>query len=119
MLEYDRELFAKRFKKLRKEKRLTQTEMGEAIGKTKGAVGHYECGDREPPLEALYSISNYFGVSIDYLMGITDFRNEEESVNYMMDKMREAGLIKSDTIDKHTVDKLMNYIGAIEKIKSS
>lgn len=118
-MEYNRELFAKRVKMLRKEKKLTQTELGDAIGKTKGAIGHYEYGDREPPLDALYSLSNYFGVSVDYLMAITDFRNDEEAVDYMMEKLKEAGLIKHERIDKKTVDKLISYIGAIEKIRSS
>lgn len=58
-----------RLKKLRKEKGLTQTELGDMLNVTKVSVCCYEKGVRVPSLETLEDISRIFGVSCDYFLG--------------------------------------------------
>lgn len=118
MDKYNKEIFMSRLKKLRKEKRLNQPQLGEMIGKTKAAIGHYEAETREPSLETLYFFSKYFNVSIDYLLGTTDFRNASDAIDYMFDKLQEVGLIKNEQIDKETMDTLIEYITLIMKIRT-
>lgn len=65
-------IFAERLKDLRDKKGNTQTEVGKALGKSREAVSKYEIGEREPDLEAVASLSKYFNVSADYILGITD-----------------------------------------------
>lgn len=115
---YNREVFIERLRALRKERDLTQPELANLLGKTKGAVGHWEAGNREPGLGMVYEMAKLFNVSVDYMLGTSDFRNENEAIDYMFDKLRESGLVnEDDTLDKGTIDKLMGYIAAIEKIK--
>ncbi|OQJ71088.1 transcriptional regulator [Leuconostoc pseudomesenteroides] len=38
------------------------------------AVGKYERGEREPNIHILIAIADYFNVSIDYLVGMSDVR---------------------------------------------
>lgn len=64
--------FAERLKDLRDRKGHTQTEVGKALGKSREAVSKYEIGEREPDLEAVASLSRYFNVSADYILGISD-----------------------------------------------
>ena len=67
-------IFGERLKKLRISRHLTQDELGEIFNPplAQSTIGTYERGVRQPSLENLIIISNYFNVSIDYLLGITD-----------------------------------------------
>jgi transcriptional regulator with XRE-family HTH domain len=113
-------VFMKRLKLLRRDKDITQPELAEILGVSKGAVGHWEAGSREPNLEMVTEIARFFRVSVDYLCGISSFRQEEEAIDYLLIKLKEAGLVKpNDTIDKKTVDTLMSYISVLNKIKST
>lgn len=57
--------------KLRKERGLTQEELGKSLGVTAQAVSNWECGGM-PDAGLLPAIANYFEVSIDYLYGKTE-----------------------------------------------
>lgn len=53
----------------RKEKGLTQTQVGEVVGKTKTAVASWEQGLTIPDIETLYRLSKYYGKTINYMYG--------------------------------------------------
>ena len=55
-----------RIKELRREKGITQEELGNAIGKTKGSIASYESDRRKPSLEVIEEIADYFNVTVDY-----------------------------------------------------
>lgn len=59
-----------RLKSLRKQRKMSQAEVGAAIGLTQTAYGRYETGERDPDTDTLAKIAQLFGVSIDYLMGV-------------------------------------------------
>lgn len=58
-----------RVKELRKQKHITQEELGKVLDIQKAAISKYENGRAEPSTEVLKKMSAYFGVSIDYLLG--------------------------------------------------
>lgn len=64
-----------RIKDLREEHHLTQEEFSKIIGISKSAVGMYETNKREPNLETLDAIADFFNVDMDYLRGKSDCRN--------------------------------------------
>lgn len=66
------EEFKVRLKGLRRQRRITQKEMGEYLGITTRAYQFYESGDRYPDFQGLIALADYFQVSIDYLVGRTD-----------------------------------------------
>lgn len=66
---------ASRIKSLRKEKDLTQEEFGKLFGIVKSTVSLYESDKSTPDDEMKRKIAEYFGVSLDYLMGNSDIRN--------------------------------------------
>lgn len=75
-------MFAQRFKELRLEKQLKQSEIAIAIGVSQATVSDYESGKIEPTLKMLTTISNFFNVSADYLLGrIDEFGNEIKQAN--------------------------------------
>lgn len=57
---------------LRDERKLTQEELANKVGITRAALSHYENNRREPDYETIRNIADFFGVSIDYLMGRSD-----------------------------------------------
>lgn len=67
--------FSERFKLLRKERGLSQAALATELGFTKSSVNMYERGDREPRLESLETIADFFNVDMDYLLGKSDVQN--------------------------------------------
>lgn len=65
-------IFSERLKELRGKK--TLQEVSDAIGITRVAMGYYEKGERKPDIEMLYRIADFYKVSADYLIGITDVK---------------------------------------------
>ena len=52
---------------------LKQKELGHITGMSEGAISRLESGERSPSIEVAVALANYFDVSIDYLLGATDF----------------------------------------------
>ena len=67
-------MLSERLKKIRKEKNVTQGQVAEYIGTTRANYTGYETGARKPPHDKIIKLSEFFGVSTDYLLGMTDIR---------------------------------------------
>lgn len=65
--------FKERLKELRTERNITQQELGKLVNMSKMAISHWEKGHSEPSISQLIILSNYFEVSVDYLIGKNDF----------------------------------------------
>lgn len=63
-----------RLKLLREEKNMTQAEIAQLIGVTSQAYGLYENGKRDISTENLKKLSNFFGVTTDYIVGNSNER---------------------------------------------
>lgn len=61
-------IFGKKLKELRLEKGLSQRKLGEIFNVCNQTVSFWESGSREPDLDALVAIAEYFDVCIDYLL---------------------------------------------------
>lgn len=68
-------MFAKRLKCLREEQKLTQKELAEKLGISPSAIGMYESEKRNPDTHMLNILANFFNVSVDYLLGRNNIRN--------------------------------------------
>jgi len=64
----------KRLKELREAKGLTQLQLAEALDIGRVSVSNYENGDRTPDADLIIRFADYFGVSADYLLGISEFK---------------------------------------------
>lgn len=62
---------------LRKQKKQNQKDFADALRVSKGAVGMWETNKRQPDLEMLKKIADYYNVSTDYLLG----RNTANSIS--------------------------------------
>lgn len=59
-------------RKLRKEKGLSQIAVQMQTGIEQALISKYENGERVPPTETLMQLADFYGVSMDYIMGCTD-----------------------------------------------
>lgn len=62
-----------RLKELREEKGYTQKQLADKFGINSVTYLHYEKEQREPPLSLLADIAKFYGVSVDYLLGLSDY----------------------------------------------
>lgn len=65
-------LIAQRITELLKAYNLTQYSLAKHIGISPSAVCNWLNGKKEPSIESLWKLSEFFDVSIDYLVGKTD-----------------------------------------------
>lgn len=79
-------MLAKRIKEKRKAARLTQLELGVAVGSTKSSVCNWEKGLYKPDVDTVEKIAEVLHTSAGYLLGYTDDDerySEAEELNYM------------------------------------
>ena len=65
----DDTIFSVRLRELRERKNLDKKTLAELCGLSKNQIGRYETGEIEPSAKSLMALADYFGVSIDYLLG--------------------------------------------------
>lgn len=68
----DKGMFSDRVRLLRRKTKRSASVTSELIGLSPSAFRRYETGERMPSVEAVILIAGYFGVSTDYLLGLTD-----------------------------------------------
>ncbi len=66
-------ILGQRLKELREERGMTQKQLAQALGLNSVTYLHYEKSQREPPLSLLADMAAFFEVSVDYLLGLTEF----------------------------------------------
>ena len=65
-------MFAQRLKQLRTENHMTQVQLAEKLGVSKGTVAMWETDKRSPGFDALADLSELFNRRIDYILGYSD-----------------------------------------------
>ena len=61
-----------RIRNLREDSDLTQAEIGKRINVPQRTYAYYESGERMIPPQVLVALAQYYDVSVDYLLGLTD-----------------------------------------------
>ena len=91
-----------RLRELRKSKDLTQAQVADGINCTPAAYNRYETGERQPPTDALTKLADYFGVSLDYLLGRAPLRDSalsEYEIEFIKKLRSLPDSVKEDTMD--------------------
>ena len=65
-------VFGERLRELRKEKKLGQVALADAVKVGKSVISLWELGKCEPKLSSLVAMAKFFDVTIDYLAGLED-----------------------------------------------
>ncbi len=64
--------YIKRIRDLREDHDKTQQEIADALGTSQTMYARYERGANELPLHHLVTLCKYYGVSADYVLGLSD-----------------------------------------------
>lgn len=61
-----------RLKELREDKDLNQKTIAEFLNIKQNTYSQYETGQRQIPIDALIKLSEYYNVSTDYILGLSN-----------------------------------------------
>lgn len=97
--------FSKRFKQLREEKGLSQKAIAEQLKIPRSTITHYENSlNRIPRQKRLNEIADFFGVTVDYLIGRAESKELNKNENDFL-----------EDIDKLSIEDLKNkYVLTID-----
>ena len=108
-----------RIRELRKERGISQKELGEKLGVANTTVSIWERGEREPEGESKRKLREYFGVTMAYLMGEETGERERKGKASFGERLtelrREKGMTQEEVAEKLGVTK--NTIHVWEKGK--
>ena len=85
-------LLSEKLYKLRKDSGFSQEQLAEQLGVSRQAVSKWESGTAIPESDKLIAISNYFGVSVDYLLK-DDEENRIKTTNNKSDEEKAKMII--------------------------
>ncbi len=80
-----------RIRDLREDKGMRQSDLAKAVGIDQRTISNYEIGKTNPDSDALIKLADFFGVSIDYLLGRTNYNtstNQERA--FLIEKIKKA-----------------------------
>ena len=82
---------------LRKELQKSQREVAADLGVSQALLSHYENGAREPKLEFVTRVCDYYGVTADYILGRSEERHEKntELLNALSEVMNNLQIMKT------------------------
>lgn len=102
--------FSDRLRQLRQEKKLTQSALGQAVDISPRMISFYESGNHFPRDEIILKrLADLFEVSLDYLLGHSDLR-EEASLKKLCGTYREL-----TPAERRTVMEFMDFLAERSK----
>lgn len=110
--------FADKLSQLRKERGISQKKAASDLGISQALLSHYEKGIRECGLDFVIRCGEYYGVSTDYLLGVSESRNgldiHELSTasgdEFSLATLGQATKLLIDIASSAGDDKFLNYI---------
>lgn len=106
--------FKDRLKILRKERKMTQVQLGKMLNYGYTAIANYESGRNSPSIEDLKKIASIFNVSMDFLLGVNDIRypyvREDKSNEFNEVRRHYAAISQS----KRKIAELLFYMEWLE-----
>lgn len=101
-----------RLKQLREQRRLSQDGLAMKINVSQSTISAYEVGERTPDLETLITLASFFDVSIDYLVGQSDIKQNMQKSDLLPGEIEHLHIYQQlSAIDK---EKVKAYIDGLQ-----
>lgn len=97
-----------RLKELRGE--ISQEKIAQKLGISQRAYSNYETGTREPDIETMIKLADYFGVTIDYLFGRSDEPNTSLKVPEEYKNLSVAFYEGAKGLSQDDIDDVIRYM---------
>lgn len=109
-----------RIKSLRKEKALSQAQLGKLLGVSKVSISGYEKGNRVPSMSTLLKMVDVFEISTDYILGreVNAICEDDNSLNVFLstDDINIIRTLKNDDkIYSKIVEDPKRFLASISK----
>ncbi len=87
-------LIGENIKRMRRERDLTQEEVASHLGISFQSISKWERGDGYPDITMLPALANYFGISVDELLGMNEISKNDQynEINKIWDENNKKGL---------------------------
>ena len=109
-------MFRVKLKELRESKGLSQQKFANMMNISQGTVGNWESGIREPNFETISKIANFFDVSVDYILGRVDEKQNKPGETELEDNLiiyQRNGKTVRKKMSKEQMNLLASMIDAI------
>lgn len=90
MIEQRQNKIPQRLKELRMSKGWSKTDVANKLEKTLSTYANWEYGSREPDAETIIKLSELYNVSIDYILGVTDYPYKPKFANEVEDFLKNS-----------------------------
>ncbi len=100
--------FGSRLKTLRLEKRLSQKQIAEAFGISVNCVSQYENDKRFPDEKMLVRLCQYYDISSDYLLGLSNTKRHLHTYKMIQEK-------RLNSEQEELIEKLISMINESSK----
>lgn len=100
-----------KIREIRKEKKLTQQQLGKLLGVSGSMIGQYEKGERNPKYITLQKIASVLGVNIEDIIGIETF---ETGADFL--KKWNAITQQSHQVDREEQERLQQLTADFHKL---
>lgn len=87
---------SERIRTIRRQKGLTQAELGQRIGVSQQVVTNYERGLREPTLETMLKIAGVFDVTLEQLVGAKPIKPDEQTSRALQRRIERVKALPPD-----------------------
>ena len=110
--------FGEKLKMLREERNIKQNEVAAIFMINRSTYGKWENDASKPDIDTLTKLANYFNVSVDYLLGNTNFRTKDElfahwektyNPDYSLAKEVQALEQAEQELTPEEIDKIKSY----------
>lgn len=101
--------FSKKLYELRKRAGLSQKELSEKLGVAQASINYWEKEQRTPSIDMIALISEYFGVSTDYLITEDYIEKREKEIDTLLSQSEAIKIVGKTFDDPYADNMLMAY----------
>ena len=110
-------LFGNRLRELRKNKNISQEELGEFCGVAKNTISNWENNVNKPDIDLIAKLAKYFNVTTDYLLGLN--QDDLDKIERLKIACQEAGLMTGQYFTLEEFEKAMLVVETLKYNKKN
>ena len=111
--------FSERLRQLRTARDMSQMDFAKIIGMSKSSINMYERGEREPGLETLEKIADFFNVDMDTLLARSNVESHIISFPNDTGELSDAAQVLFQTLKGATEEEILQAVKIIEALKKN
>ena len=107
---------ANKIKIFREKRNITQKELAEVLNTTQQTVARYESGERKTDQNTLFTLANYFKVSINDFFPPTKATDNEEEIELLKETLKRKGFLNdNEDLNEENYNRLIDFAKANKK----